>query len=82
MFMVMPALVTAALVAFVPRAVRRVVFLAGLMLLATGLHPNTSGGHNPLGLIPLLGFGLAAGALLVEALAFLRPRLMRKEPPD
>lgn len=82
MFMIMPALVAAALLAFVPRAVRWVILLAGLLLLATGLHPATSGGHNPLGLLPLLGLGLAAGALLVEAAVFVRSRVMPKKSHD
>jgi hypothetical protein len=80
--MVMPTLVSAAVIAFVPRPGRWFMLVAGLLLLATGLLPFTSGGHNPLGLIPFLGLGLVAGALLVETAVFISGRVKRMRAPD
>jgi hypothetical protein len=65
------ALAPALFLAFLPWKTRWVIFLLGLAFpFASGWLIGPSGPDNPGLVIPLIGYGVAAGALLVEAIAF------------
>jgi len=66
LFVLVPALF---LTAFPPKA-RWFFFLLGVAFVAAlGMFGGRHGPHDPALLLPLLGLGVAAGALIVEAIA-------------
>ena len=75
------ALVPAALLALIRPAGRWAFFLLGLVVaFGSGLVVNVRGADNSNGVLEIIGLGVAAGAVLVEAIAFpLRRRRRRRE---
>ncbi len=67
-----PVLVPALILPFVSAEGRRFFLLFGLLVgLVSTLIVGSGGGHNPFALIPVLGFGVAVGALIAELAVFL-----------
>ena len=81
LFLALFALVPAGLLLFIRPIGRWVFFGLGLAVaFGTELVVQLGGPDSPMLVIPLIGFGVAVGALLVEAVAFpLRRRRRRRE---
>ena len=69
-----PVLVPALILLFVPAAGRRIFLILGLLLGMVSLLTVSGGPQNPLSLLPLLGFGIALGALFAELVIIIRRR--------
>jgi hypothetical protein len=71
-------LVPAALLAFIRPAGRRIFLVVGLAFgFGVGLFVNLGGPDSPALIIPLFGFGVAAGAIIVEVGAFIIGMIQR-----
>jgi len=69
-----PVLVPALILFFVPASGRRLFLLFGMVVGVISLLTVSGGPGNPLSLLPLLGFGIALGALIAELAIILRRR--------
>jgi hypothetical protein len=77
-FVLFPALVFL----FVPAAIRRVAFAAGLTVAALSWMTVEGGPDNPLYLLPIAAAGIAAGALMIEIVAQLRRLIKGRRPAN
>jgi hypothetical protein len=70
LFLTAPIFVPALILIFVPAAGRRFFLGFGLLVALIAMLTVSPGPHNPLTLLPLLGFGIALGALVAELVVF------------